>query len=95
MAISAAAFPAAARDLGPMRRGTFLSEMITITGSTGAVGDQTSAYRLKYVHKNPVIVGGSFAIASSTTDIAGTSIVIEARVQLANNSVVIEVTGDM
>ena len=94
MAITVAAYPTAGNDLGPLRRGQFVGEIIAVTGATGIAGDQAAAYRLRHVHKNAWIDGGACVIASNTTDIAGESIVIEARVALANTTAYITVWGD-
>jgi hypothetical protein len=92
MAISAAF---AGKDLGPeSRRSDEASEIVAITGSTGAVGDQTT-YTCKHVHRNAKIIGGAFAIASAAETLAGTTLTIEARVALANTTVHVEVKGDI
>lgn len=92
MAISAAF---ASKDLGPeSRRSSEASEIVAITGSTGAVGDQTT-YKCQHVHRNAKIIGGAFAVVSAAEDLAGTTLTIEARVALANTTVHVEVKGDI
>lgn len=92
MSISAAF---AGKDLGPEdRRSSEASEIVAVTGSTGAVGDQAS-YICQHVHRNAKVLGGAIAIVGATETLAGTTLTLEARVQLANTTVHVEIKGDI
>jgi hypothetical protein len=85
----------AGSDLGPEnRRGSRTTDLIAITGSTGVVGDTAVGYRARNVHKNPVALGGSFALINIVHDLGGVTFDIEARTALANRTVHFEVIGD-
>jgi hypothetical protein len=86
--------PHPSTDLGPKRAGGRLSELATVTGSSGAVGDSTT-YRPRSIHRNASIVGGAFVITSAVEDIVGVTLTIEARVALANTVATIEIQGDL
>lgn len=66
------------------RRSPYLSELVQITGSTGAA-DETTTYTPQA--GTPVaIVGGGFLISS----ISGATATIKAKVALGNDAVVVE-----
>lgn len=66
------------------RRSPLFSELVLITGSTGAV-DDTDTY-VPEAGKPVAIVGGAFLISS----ISGAQATIKAKVALGNDAVVVE-----
>lgn len=82
-------------DLGPEnRRSSRVSEIVKIVGSTGAAND-TDTYRLKHGHKDPIILGGAFAISATSVDAAGVTITVKALVAIGNDTVYAEVMSNI
>jgi hypothetical protein len=85
MAITAAKFQDI--SLGPdSRRSPFISELVRITGATGAAGD-TAPYTPQF-GKAVEIVGGAFRI-SAVDPVTGIA-TIQAKVAIGNDAVLVE-----
>lgn len=76
------------------RRSPRISEFVDITGATGAV-DETATYLCRHLKRNVRALGGAFLVTSETVDLAGVTVTLKAKVALGNDTVKIELMGDV
>jgi hypothetical protein len=74
------------------RTGRF-SDLVRITGSTGAAADTTTVV-LPAGRRNSRILGGAFIVSSESVNLAGNTITIKAIVALGNDAASVEVLSD-
>lgn len=80
-------------ELGPTRGPSGkVRETLKIVGASSAAGD-TGTVTPAYVHKNAIILGGTFTLSESVS-LAGDTLTITAIPALASNTIYVEIEGD-
>ena len=82
-------------DLGPDRAPAGkIRERLKLVGSSTAAAD-TGTVTPSHIHKNAVLLGGSFYISAATETIAGTALTVTSLIALGSQTVYVEIEGDV